>query len=170
MIIEASAAHAAVIAALHAASFEEAWPAPEIARLMAMPGAIALMALGDGGEDSPQGFLIARRAADEAEILSIATLPQARRRRIASALIRALLARLALCEVASLHIEVAAGNAAALAFYGRLGFESVGRRKGYYAHVDGRREDAVLMRLSVPAALQEPHPRPIPGPPDSEER
>lgn len=42
-------------------------------------------------------------------------------------------------------LEVRAGNAAALALYGRLGFVEAGRRRGYYADPV---EDAVLLRLS----------------------
>lgn len=170
MIVEALAPHAAVIAAMHAASFEEAWPAPEIARLMAMPGAIALLALAEERDGGPQGFLLARRAADEAEILTVATLPEARRRGVARRMLEDLLARLAKAGIGDLHIEVAAGNAPALAFYGASGFEAVGRRKGYYAHADGTREDAILMRLPIAAALHGTPPRPIPDPPNSEER
>lgn len=170
MIIEASAPHAAVIAAMHEACFEDAWSAPEIARLMAMPGAIALIALAGSHDAELRGFLIARHAAGEAEILTIATLPDMRRRGVARGMISDLTARLAGLGIADLHIEVAAGNTAALAFYGTLAFEAVGRRKGYYAHAGGTREDAVLMRLSVPAALHDGPSRPIPDPPNSEDR
>lgn len=44
------------------------------------------------------------------------------------------------------HLEVRAGNDDAIRLYQRLGFVPVGRRKAYYQH----KEDAVLMRLSVP--------------------
>ena len=67
----------------HAECFDNAWSATEFAKLMAMPGALSFLAV-EGGE--PLAFLLARRAADEAEILSIGTRPFARRRGIAKKL------------------------------------------------------------------------------------
>ena len=45
-------------------------------------------------------------------------------------------------------LEVAAGNAAALAFYGAEGFTEVARRRHYYR--DG--SDAVVMQRALPAS------------------
>ncbi len=61
----------AVLAALHAAAFADAWSAASIRDLFATPGVFALIA----GE----GFVLARAAGDEAEILTIAVAPAARR-------------------------------------------------------------------------------------------
>lgn len=144
MIVEAGAEHAAVVAALHAACFAEGWPAPEIARLMAMPGALTLIETGEG--DMPLGFLIARRAADEAEIVTVGTLPAARRQGVARRLILHLREALAAGGAGALFIEVADANGPALGLYRSLGFEAVGRRKGYYQRPGGA-EDALVMRL-----------------------
>jgi ribosomal-protein-alanine N-acetyltransferase len=48
-----------------------------------------------------------------------------------------------------MHLEVAADNAPALALYQRAGFETVGRRRGYYARIEGPAQDAVLMRRAL---------------------
>jgi hypothetical protein len=74
-IIEVTAAQAPLLSALHAECFEDGWSADDMARLMAVPGAIALIAIvaPEAERDRPAGFALARRAADEAEIISIGT-------------------------------------------------------------------------------------------------
>lgn len=145
-VAEATAAHAPVLAALHAQCFERGWPAADMARLMAMPGAISLIA---SQGDHPAGFVVARRAADEAEIITIGTAPGARRRGIARRLIDRLVALQAQAGVSSLIVDVAAGNAAARSLYAKLGFVVAGLRPAYYSAADGRREDALIMRLAL---------------------
>ena len=55
-----------VVAALHAASFEEAWGVQAIAEILAMPGAFGLLAA-EPARDAPQpaGFLLARIVAED---------------------------------------------------------------------------------------------------------
>lgn len=138
----AGATAVALIAALHAACFADAWDGPAIARLLAMPGAYALLALRDG---EPVGFVIARQAADEVEIVSLGVRPDARRSGAATALMRAALARAG--GAATCFLEVAEGNAAARALYLRLGFAQAGRRPRYYGD-----EDALVLRLVLEPA------------------
>jgi tRNA threonylcarbamoyl adenosine modification protein YeaZ len=144
----ATAGESGEIAAMHAQCFADGWPAADIARLMAMPGAISLVAV-EPASGRPAGFLIARRAADEAEIITIGALPEARRRRVATQLIGNLIGRLASAGVRSLFIEVAAGNAAARGLYDALGFNTAGRRASYYEGASGSSEDAIVMRLAL---------------------
>lgn len=148
-IVEATAEHAPVLSALQAGCFEEDWSADDVARLMALPGAVALIAFAATEPDRPAGFALARRAADEAEIISIGTLPALRRRGIARRLVGQLADTLIAAGVRSLFIEVAAGNVAARALYHSLGFTAAGLRKGYYAHRPGGPEDAIVMRLAL---------------------
>jgi len=144
-IVIRDAAEAAVVAAIHAESFDNPWSTEELAKLMAMPGASTLLAL-EG--DEPLGFVLLRRAADEAEIISIGTRPFARRRGIAAKLIAQAAARLAALGVASLFIEAAGSNEAALALYAACGFIEAGRRRDYYERRGGR-EDAIVMRKAI---------------------
>jgi ribosomal-protein-alanine N-acetyltransferase len=44
-----------------------------------------------------------------------------------------------------MFLEVRPSNTPALALYQKAGFETIGRRKGYYPAADGR-EDALVMR------------------------
>jgi len=167
MIVAAHAEHAAVIAAMHADCFAEGWSVPDMARLMAMPGATTFLGLDD--EASPVSFLLARQAADEVEIITIGTLPPARRRGWARRLILRLAAELAGSGAASVFIEVAEGNRPARDLYRSLGFLPVGERRGYYAGAGGA-EDAILMRLDLEARLRDRAMRPIPEPRGGEDR
>jgi ribosomal-protein-alanine N-acetyltransferase len=91
------------------------------------------------------GFVVSRKAADEAEILSVAIAPRLRGRGLARRLLVDHMALLVRLRVRQLFLEVEEGNQAAITLYKRLGFGEIGRRKGYYAGVD-----AITMRNSLP--------------------
>lgn len=95
------------------------------------------------------GYAVFRRLLDEAELLHIRVAPGCRRRGLGRRLLAACLADLA--GARCLHLEVRAGNRAALALYRGAGFVQVGVRRGYYPAAGGR-EDALLLRLDLAAA------------------
>jgi ribosomal-protein-alanine N-acetyltransferase len=90
-----------------------------------------------GSDPKPCGFVLSRRVADEAEILSVAVAAETRGRGYAGALLAHHLDLLSRHGVRTVHLEVEEGNDPALALYRRHGFEEVGRRPGYYAKPDG---------------------------------
>jgi tRNA threonylcarbamoyladenosine biosynthesis protein TsaB len=143
MIEQADVGTAGLIAALHAECFDNPWPASDIARLMAMPGAVTLLASAEG---EPCAFLIGRQAAGEAEILTLGTRPFARRQGAARALVEELRNVLAAAGTDLLFIEVASNNEPAQRLYSGLGFANVGRRKHYYEKPGGPSEDAIILR------------------------
>jgi len=120
-----------------------------MATMAAAPGTVALVAMEKTEHNEPVGFILARRAADEAEILTLCTRPSARRRGVARQLLSALTARLCEEGARALFLEVDAGNDAALDLYRHLGFTAVGRRAGYYAADDNGGSDAVVMRRDL---------------------
>jgi ribosomal-protein-alanine N-acetyltransferase len=95
------------------------------------------------------GYLLARQAADEAEILNLGVAPAARRRGIGRALVREGLAALAGRGASQVFLEVRASNAAARALYAEFGFGEVGRRREYYRRPV---EDAIVLRAAISAA------------------
>jgi ribosomal-protein-alanine N-acetyltransferase len=156
MIERAGPFHPEALAAIHEAAFPapEAWSAPVIAGHMSMPGVFGFL-------DAEGGMLLGRVAADEAEILTLAVAPLARRRGLG----RALLARAA-CHAhghgaTQMFLEVAANNGAALALYMSCGFREAATRRRYYA--DGA--DAKLLRAVLPFVSRAVSLRldPIPG-------
>ncbi|MFY7977246.1 MAG: GNAT family N-acetyltransferase [Brevundimonas sp.] len=134
----APAGDAAILAGLHAAAFDKPWSAGEIAALMTTPGVFALTV-------DLQGFILCRSIAGEAEILTLAVVPAARRLGVGRALVEAAAGLAATQAAGSLFLEVAHDNVAALALYAAAGFERVGLRKGYY--LSGA--DAVVMRRAL---------------------
>jgi ribosomal-protein-alanine N-acetyltransferase len=81
---------------------------------------------------------------DELHILNVATAPRFRRRGLASAMLRRLLAICRQQRLLYLTLEVRVGNEAAIALYQAFGFAPIGRRKNYYAD---NGEDALVMAL-----------------------
>lgn len=141
-----SPADAAGCAALHAGSFAHPWSAVEFESLLADS---ACVADGLGEKSKIAGFILSRKAADEAEILTVVVEPPARRKGLARRILGAHLAHLAALGVTHVFLEVEDGNGAALALYQRFGFAETGRRRSYYAKADGRRADALTMRLTM---------------------
>lgn len=92
------------------------------------------------------GYVIAIRAADEAEILNLCVASTARRAGTGSALVRAIIGRLAALGARHVYLEVRSSNAAARRLYEREGFEPVGRRRGYYRRPV---EDAIVLRSAI---------------------
>jgi Fur family ferric uptake transcriptional regulator len=134
------------LARLHKASFAEAWNERALQGLIAS-GASACLA-----EDSGRlaGFVLFRTASDEAEILTVAVAPEARRNGLGRALVTLAASLAAQSGATRLFLEVAANNAAARALYGRLGFVPAGHRKGYYRTPGKPPEDALVLSVPLP--------------------
>ena len=143
--------HAAIIAGIHAAAFEEPWDSNAIADLLSSPGAICLLAASAENlcDQQPLGFVLARKAADEMEILTIAVLPSSRRRGVGKALLDGLCNEARKAGAVSIFIEYATGNSAADALYKAHGFHQTGIRKDYYRRADGTRRDAITAVLKL---------------------
>lgn len=143
MLIKAAREHAAVLAALHAASFAAPWRAEEFDALLRQPGVAGWIWNGD----APEGFILVRAAADEAEVLTLAVTPSERRKGTASRLLAQALNILRVGGSARIFLEVAADNAPASALYTRHGFTPCGRRADYYgANTGSKPVDAIVMK------------------------
>lgn len=136
------------IALLHARLFDPPWDEAAVRRLIDHPAGTAFVAT-LGQPQDVVGFIIGQIAADEAEILSIGVIGERQRRGIGRLLVEGLMRAVQRAEVRRVFLEVAADNAAALALYQRLGFETTGRRKGYYARPGQPAVDAVTMSRSL---------------------
>jgi [ribosomal protein S18]-alanine N-acetyltransferase len=89
-----------------------------------------------------------RHLGEEAEILDVAVRPAHRHCGHASFLLLNFLQQAAASSVQKIFLEVRESNSAAIAFYKKFGFQSMGRRPSYYRNPD---ESALLMSLSLPA-------------------
>lgn len=133
---------------LYAAAFdapgERPWSREEFAGLLSIPGGYGLLLRDGRGE--PAGLVVMRAIAGEAEVVTLAVAPHARRRGGGGALLRAALDRARDRGAACAFLEVAADNPAAQALYRAHGFEPVGRRREYYDRGLTRPVDAIIMR------------------------
>ena len=152
--VEITTAHADVLARLHGEAFVESWDVEAFVSALHQPGALGFIAARDT-DDEPLGFVLLRvsvfdpESGGEAEVLTLAVRPFARRLGVARGLMDAALAALAEQGVTRVFLEVAADNVAAAALYTNLGFVEVGRRKAYYARGPQPRMDAIVMARDV---------------------
>ncbi len=135
---------ASEMATMHKSCFPtRAWKADEFEDLMQQHGVFW------GIDHEKRGFILARAAGDQAEILTLAVDPAHRRQGVARDLVANVIQTCPVLEATHLFLEVAADNAAASGLYKRLGFQEVGRRKGYYARGEAAPVDAVVMGRAV---------------------
>jgi len=131
-----------LFAAIHAQCFPDAWNAKALDELLATPGAFLLA--------SATGFILARVAAGEAEILTLAVSPEARRFGTGAALVTAAAEHAFRLGAGEMFLEVAHGNVAARRLYRRSGFVEAGKRTGYYTAGREGAEDALILRGELP--------------------
>jgi [ribosomal protein S18]-alanine N-acetyltransferase len=172
-ILIAGQEHAELLAALHDTCFadqkntqgrnnpSESWSAASITRLLALPGAFALIGCGPAdsarlskntrsknmsGENTPLGFILCILSGEVSEIVAIGTLPAFRRRGLADTLLSAAQTMAREAGFDGLLLEVAEDNKPAIALYDSFGFQVLGIRKNYYLRESGR-INAIQMRL-----------------------
>lgn len=136
----ASPRDAISLCALHAASFSRGWSETEFEQLLTDRSVVADRAA--SGRRNV-GFIVSRRAADEAEILSVAVARPWQGRGLARRLLDLHLRRLAGLRLRAVFLEVDEDNEPARRLYARAGFREVGRRPGYYS---GGKSALVLRR------------------------
>lgn len=132
------------LAALHARCFTtpRPWDAAAFASFLDDPLAFILV-------EGDAGFILGRAVAGEAELLTLAVAPEARRRGLGRKLVARFLYQARLRGAGTAFLEVAADNAAAIALYARAGFAETGRRRGYYITPEGARVDALVMARAL---------------------
>ncbi len=121
---------AASLAVLHAASFNRGWSEHEFEQLLTDRAVVADRAASGRRNVA---FIVSRRAADEAEILSVAVMRAWQGRGLARRLLDLHLRRLAGLGLRAVFLEVDEANTPARRLYTRAGFREVGQRPGYYA-------------------------------------
>lgn len=131
------------LARLHARAFpdDRPWSAAEFATLLHSPHVFLC--------GRTQAFALGRAVAGEAELLTLATDPDHRRRGLASACLRDFLIQASDRGAARAFLEVASDNLAAIALYSAAGFVPTARRKAYYPRAAGAAADALILSLEI---------------------
>jgi len=139
---------AAQLAALHRRCFTIPPPWSEVyfAGFLADPQC-RLITRCDG--DHLQAFALFRVVLDEAELLTLATDPDARRKGHARAVMQEGLGIARSAGARVCHLEVAIENQPAIALYRGMGFVQVGQRRGYYRAPGHPPIDALVFRAEL---------------------
>lgn len=131
----------AQVGAIESSCFASPWSASAFRFELESEGAWVRVAIDRQG--LVLGYMLARLYVDAWHILDLAVAPHSRRRGVAWALLTEFLDRTASLGI-EFTLEVRPSNQGAMALYQDLGFEQVGRRRGYYPDTG---EDALLMTL-----------------------
>ena len=124
-------------------AFGEAWNRGQVLGILSLSDVWLMMAtFGDGALS--EGFALARRTLDEAELLLLAVRPEARLRGIGRALVEAVAEEAHARGALRLMLEMRAGNPAQ-ALYRASGFGEIGRRRDYYRGRDRSLHDAITL-------------------------
>jgi ribosomal-protein-alanine N-acetyltransferase len=98
------------------------------------------------------GYFVAMKGVDEVHLLNITVAPAYQRQGWAHVMLDALALWAKGLRADWLWLEVRVGNLRAIEVYEAQGFTRVGLRKKYYPAVNGEREDAIVMSLSLMGA------------------
>ncbi len=137
IIRKATAEDVSAIAEIEKASIPQPWSEAAFADALAQENAVTLVAEADG---EIAGFITGVFLFDNADIYSVATAEQYRKKGIGARLLTAFFDMLP-TEVETVGLEVRESNSAAISLYERNGFERVGLRRNFY---EQPRENAVL--------------------------
>ncbi|MGC9418588.1 MAG: GNAT family N-acetyltransferase [Rhodovulum sp.] len=131
------------LAGVHAQCFTHPrpWTAAEFTALLTGPG---VFLTGDAS-----AFALGRAVADEAELLTLAVAPAARRQGLGRARLAAFEAAARSRGAARAFLEVAADNTAARALYAAAGYGAAGLRRGYCTAPDGTAVDALILAKAL---------------------
>ena len=132
------------IAVLEEAAFEDSWPRELLSYELTHSRTFFLVA-SRGDEATLPGYVLFHYIAGEAELLRLAVEPAERRQGLGRLLVERGLERLRQENIQACFLEVRKDNEAAIQLYRGMGFERVGRRRGYYR--DGT--DALILSLAL---------------------
>jgi [ribosomal protein S18]-alanine N-acetyltransferase len=132
-------------AEIHRLCFEDPWTEESFRALLAGPPVYGYIS----GEKPAQSCLLVREIMGEAEVLTLATMPHARRKRLGSHLLEEAIQKAKARGVRSFFLEVAESNGPALALYAKFGFRKVGKRPNYYASKDRPAVSALILRRDL---------------------
>ncbi len=139
------------VAALERIAFSDPWSPHAFTTLIGNPAVLFLVARHPDAlaHGTLLGYIVARFAADEAEIANLAVTPSTRGQGVGAQLLDAALSEGIGRGAAMTYLEVRESNTAARYLYRSRGFAELGRRRRYYRHPV---EDALVLGRATAAA------------------
>ena len=130
------------VMAIERAAYAKGWPSTAFERELTQNAMARYLVVRELAGGPIQGFAGLWLMVDEAHVVTVAVLPEARRKGLGRALVHGLVVVAQEHGMALATLEVRQSNEAARELYRRYGFYEVGARKGYYAD---NHEDALIM-------------------------
>ncbi len=132
--------------------YREAWTRRQVEDSLALPSTYMLLIGEDGGPPTEgidaAGFVLARQAVDEIELLLIAVRPDLRGKGLGRALLHHFFESARRREAVKVFLEMRANNPAEK-LYRAEGFTQIGLRKDYYRTITGHALDALTFGRDV---------------------
>jgi ribosomal-protein-alanine N-acetyltransferase len=95
------------------------------------------------------GYFLLMAIVDEAHLLNVAVSAERQGQGLGRFLLNQAVACARGLGMESVLLEVRPSNTRALEIYQRYGFQTIGKRKGYYPAANQQREDAIVMRFGL---------------------
>jgi ribosomal-protein-alanine N-acetyltransferase len=130
------------VSELHSLCFEKSWNFDDFHNFLSDERVFLFIY---GSITFPDGAILCRVAADEAEVLTLCVRPACRRQGVAEKLMRAAFVKAAELGANRLFLEVSEVNSAALNLYQTVGFVELARRRNYY----GAGLDAIILTRNI---------------------
>jgi ribosomal-protein-alanine N-acetyltransferase len=139
------------VAELHRQRFSRPWNDGEFSGLLSQASVFGVVARQTNAFFSKPlgGFVLAREAGGEAEILTIAVGDRYARAGLGWRLMQASLREALLRGAETMFLEVDGVNQSAIGLYRKLGFAKVAERQAYYTAGDGTKSSALVMRRDL---------------------
>ena len=137
-ILAFSREHLSAVAELESAIFSEPWSEKALELLLSSQG-VGVVAAQDGEVLAYGGMLV---APDEGQITNVAVRADQRRKGLGRAVLTALESEARARGLLQISLEARVSNVSAIALYESLGYQTLGRRRGFYRHPT---EDALVM-------------------------
>ena len=134
------------IAAIEQVSFPDPWSEDSLWTFASDETIRTLVTAKEKESGELVGYYALQYVLDEAEIAIVAVAAKYRRQGVGRELIEAVKTFCKRKKISVIHLEVRAGNEAAVHLYRAMGFQETGCRKNYY---DKPKEDALLFSLSI---------------------
>ena len=131
-----------LLESIHKQCFPNYWNSLEFADMFLINGTWAIIY-------ANLGLGILRIICDEAEIITIATLPEYRQQGIGKKIVQSIIGLAKEQNVKEVFLEVRESNIVAQKLYLSNGFTIIATRKNYYHNEDGSFENALIMKKKL---------------------
>ena len=129
--------YAKALATMHALCFEKAWNEKAFTDLLCLPTCVGFL--------NDQSFVLFSVCEDQAEILTLGVVPNARKKGVALSLLVHSFEELKNLGVKEIFLDVNVNNLPARRLYEKTKFQQISVRKDYYDE-DGQKSDALILK------------------------